>query len=257
MAEKYMKTNDNTNSNMHKRCKNRVGSIVSVKKREDVKRVEEVEDCFILEFDPNVDNDDDYSEISGSIVCVKKREDVKKFEEFEDCFILDFDPFNDDDSSIGFMFNKLSVSVKTEVFSDDNADDDVSILGVKGKVACKDYPHSRHLCGTHPFKKTAHEIHCKMCYCYVCDISAPCKKWTGGCKDLNLKHCDATPDIPLWSRRRDRKKQRSEKDQDNDDPVTVIAEKGHVCDSVFNCGMQRLSTFQRPVCSTSLLKDIP
>ncbi|XP_074320370.1 uncharacterized protein LOC141657133 [Silene latifolia] len=232
MAEKYSITSDYINNQWQKWCNKRFGSIVSVKKREDVKKVEEVEDCFILEFDPNDlthlhngdnddnddDNGDDCSEISGSIVCVKKREDVKKFEEVEDCFILDFDPFLDVDS-IGFKFDKLSVSVKTEVCSDDNddnnddddddEDDDVSILGIKGKVACRDYPHPRHLCGTHPFKKTSHEIHCKMCYCYVCDTSAPCKKWTKGCKDPSLKHCDATPDIPLWRRRRDRKKQRS------------------------------------------------
>ncbi|XP_074301259.1 uncharacterized protein LOC141632627 [Silene latifolia] len=68
----------------------------------------------------------------------------------------------------------------------------------------------KHLCGTYPFKKTPHETHCKLCYCYVCDISAPCKKWTRGCKDPNLKHCEATPDIPLWKRRRDRRKQRNE-----------------------------------------------
>ncbi|KAL9225112.1 hypothetical protein vseg_001073 [Gypsophila vaccaria] len=209
-------------------------SIVTVQKWEDVKKVEQFEDCFILEFDPskiiNVsntnhdhhddhdgdgddDDDDDDDEISECIVCVKKREDVKKFEEFEDCFILDFNPFEEDEEKnhlIGVKFSQMCVSVKTEVVSDDDDDDDVCILAVKGQVACRDYPHPRHACATHPFQKTPHETHCKMCYCYVCDISAPCKKWTEGCKDPSLKHCDATPDVSHWRSRRDRKKQRSE-----------------------------------------------
>ncbi|KAK9673089.1 hypothetical protein RND81_12G145200 [Saponaria officinalis] len=209
---------------MAQKCSSSKVSVVSVKKWEDVKKVEEVEDCFILEFDPSKinnhdhhthddhtdddddDDDDDDIKIIGSVVCVKKREDVKIVEEFEDCFILDFNPY-EEQSSIGLHFSKLCVSVKTEVVSDD---DDVSVLAVTGQVACRDYPHSRHLCAMHPFKSTPHEVYCKMCYCYVCDVSAPCKKWTEGCKDPSLKHCDATPDVSLWRTRRDRKKLRKE-----------------------------------------------
>ncbi|CAO2821385.1 unnamed protein product [Amaranthus hypochondriacus] len=115
-----------------------------------------------------------------SIVCVKNVDDMKKVEQVEDCFILEFDP---DQPS---MLSNLSLS--------DNNSDDVSILAEKGKVACRDYPHSRHLCVIHPFKTTTHEIHCKMCYCYVCKNPAPCEKWTEG--DPCLRHCDATDDCP-------------------------------------------------------------
>ncbi|KAL2921639.1 Cold shock protein 1 [Bienertia sinuspersici] len=173
-------------------------SVVCVKKREDVKKVEEVEDCFILEFDPSIkdeeyeknmqknDDDDDCEELS-SIVCVKNVEDVKKAEEVEDCFILDFDP----DEPV--KFSNLSLC---------NDSEDVSILAEKGQVACRDYPHPRNLCVVHPFNSTPHEIHCKMCYCYVCEKPAPCKSWTEGSIYYYLKHCDAT-DIPLWRRMKD------------------------------------------------------
>ncbi|XP_021857419.1 uncharacterized protein [Spinacia oleracea] len=155
-----------------------LNSMVCVKKRGDVKRVEEVEDCFILEFDDDEDDDD-----VKCIICVKKVQDVKKVEEVEDCFILEFDPTELDN------FSNLSVCEKSEGVV---ADDEVLILDEKGKVACRDYPHPRHLCATHPFKKTPHNLHCKMCYCNICDIPAPCKKWNESSKCSGLSHCDAT-----------------------------------------------------------------
>ncbi|KMT16475.1 hypothetical protein BVRB_3g050930 [Beta vulgaris subsp. vulgaris] len=141
--------------------------VVCVKKREDVKKVEEVR----------------------SMVCVKKGEDVKKVEEVEDCFILEFDPCELEN------FSKLSICEKSEGVA---VDDDVSILAEKGQVACRDYPHSRHVCATHLFNKTPHEIHCKMCYCYICDVPAPCQKWNGGSSKLGLSHCDATEESQFW-----------------------------------------------------------
>ncbi|XP_021762829.1 uncharacterized protein LOC110727567 [Chenopodium quinoa] len=158
-----------------------LSSVVSVKK-EDVKKVEEVEDCFILEFDPTIGNDVD--EVK-SMVCVKKGEDLKKVEEVEDCFILECDPSELD------KFSNLSISQKSDV-------DDVLILAEKGKVACKDYPHPRHLCATHPFKEGPHDLHCKMCYCYICDIPAPCKRWDESSKCPGVRHCDATDESALW-----------------------------------------------------------
>ncbi|XP_021725933.1 vesicle-associated protein 3-1-like [Chenopodium quinoa] len=59
-------------------------------------------------------------------------------------------------------------------------------------VACRDYPHPRHLCVVHPFNKTRHETHCNMCYCCVCDSPAPCKKWAKKSSNIAAKHCDAT-----------------------------------------------------------------
>ncbi|CAN6565481.1 unnamed protein product [Malus baccata var. baccata] len=91
------------------------------------------------------------------IVCVKNKVDVKRFEDVEDCFILDFDPFE--------------------------------------PVACRDYPHSRHLCLKFPFETTPHESYCELCYCYVCDSAAPCMLW-------KLSHCHAAAHIGDWKCKR-------------------------------------------------------
>ncbi|CAI9772044.1 unnamed protein product [Fraxinus pennsylvanica] len=111
-----------------------------------------------------------------SIVCVRNREHIKYFEKTEDCFILEFDP-ND-----SFDILKLSGSKITE--SGDSPD--LHVLAEKGQVACRDYPHSRHNCGKYSFEKTPHISHCELCYCYVCDVAAPCKKWDGA-----SGHCHA------------------------------------------------------------------
>ncbi|XP_042474995.1 uncharacterized protein LOC122057066 isoform X2 [Macadamia integrifolia] len=62
------------------------------------------------------------------------------------------------------------------------------------QVACRDYPHSRHLCAKYPFNKTPHEDYCEQCFCYVCDTIAPCKSW----KKPGGGHCDATEHEELW-----------------------------------------------------------
>uniref|UniRef100_A0A803L293 Uncharacterized protein n=1 Tax=Chenopodium quinoa TaxID=63459 RepID=A0A803L293_CHEQI len=187
-------------------------SVVCVKKREDVKKVEEVENCFILEFDPNENNDgrggadterkekekEEDCEVIRSIVCVKNAEDVNKVEEVEDCFILEFDP------NEPLNFSNLSLS-------DDNSED-VSILAAKGQVACKDYPHPRHLCATYPIKTTPHEIHCKMCYCYICEEPAPCDEWIGTSTKPFLRHCRAKIiDSPSWDRVKEHRKKQTMK----------------------------------------------
>ncbi|KAG6400762.1 hypothetical protein SASPL_137605 [Salvia splendens] len=73
------------------------------------------------------------------IFYLKNREQIKKFEEKEECFILEFDPYNNSDVL------KLPTTV-----NGDNVDADLSVVSEKGQ-----------------------------CYCYVCDLSAPCLKWTG------------------------------------------------------------------------------
>uniref|UniRef100_A0A803L294 Uncharacterized protein n=1 Tax=Chenopodium quinoa TaxID=63459 RepID=A0A803L294_CHEQI len=80
---------------------------------------------------------------------------MKKIEELEDCFILDFDPSEPAD------FSTLSLSKSLDLCDDK----DVSVLAENGQ-----------------------------CYCYVCEMAAPCKEWTKG-----LKHCDATnDDDEIW-----------------------------------------------------------
>ncbi|XP_021805466.1 uncharacterized protein LOC110749625 [Prunus avium] len=131
------------------------------------------------------------------ILCVKNKVDVKQFEEVDDCFILDFDPFEP------IQLSKLSVS---DNFAGDNVDapesPDVAVVAEKGQVACRDYPHSRHLCLKFPFETTPHESYCELCYCYVCDSAAPCGLW-------NLAHCHASEHIGDWKSRRYLRKQQA------------------------------------------------
>ncbi|MBA0768741.1 hypothetical protein Gotri_017521 [Gossypium trilobum] len=62
------------------------------------------------------------------------------------------------------------------------------------RVACRDYPHSRHLCLQFPFDTTPHDRHCHLCYCYVCDSAAPCEFW--------VLHCDASEHVETWKSQR-------------------------------------------------------
>ncbi|ERN00265.1 hypothetical protein AMTR_s00111p00146210 [Amborella trichopoda] len=62
----------------------------------------------------------------------------------DDCCILDFYA-----QSIGFNA-KIDFKVA----------EDLIVVGEKGPVACRDYPHPRHLCAKFPFNKTPHSLHC-------------------------------------------------------------------------------------------------
>ncbi|XP_061364069.1 RPM1 interacting protein 13-like [Gastrolobium bilobum] len=130
-----------------------------------------------------------------NIVCLKRKEDMKRFEETEECFILEFDP------SESLPLSKLSLDNKNNHDDDDAAD--LSIVAEKGPVACRDYPHSRHMCLKFPFSSTPHESYCEMCYCYACDSAAPCKYWT--------QHCGADGG-DYWKDQRDMKKLGKESD---------------------------------------------
>lgn len=129
------------------------------------------------------------SELKGTplrpVFCLKSRDDIKRIEEREDCFILDFDPGDGDDLT-------LNVFSKNNVQHVDGVSPDVSVVGEKGKVACRDYPHSRHVCVKYPFGQTPHDSYCDLCYCFVCDVAAPCKNWTGV-----SGHCHAV-DNAVW-----------------------------------------------------------
>uniref|UniRef100_A0A453L772 RRM domain-containing protein n=4 Tax=Aegilops tauschii subsp. strangulata TaxID=200361 RepID=A0A453L772_AEGTS len=103
----------------------------------------------------------------------------------DDCVILDGDP---DGPAV--------VACAKGRGAGDGASDEVEIVAVKGKIACKDFPHPRHLCSELPFSTTPHPKHCKMCYCYVCDAPAPCKQWGKGL--LNGGHCHATDKDTKW-----------------------------------------------------------
>ncbi|KAJ7550227.1 hypothetical protein O6H91_07G089200 [Diphasiastrum complanatum] len=83
---------------------------------------------------------------------------------------------------------------KRQCFADDA--EDVVITGEIGHVACRDFPHSRHVCAQFPFKTTPHENHCLQCHCYVCDQQAPCLLWGRG---MNANdHCHASDGEDKW-----------------------------------------------------------
>ncbi|KAE8730720.1 caffeic acid 3-O-methyltransferase-like [Hibiscus syriacus] len=98
-----------------------------------------------------------------SIFCLKKIVDMKRVEETEDCFIHDFNPFNSVDVA------KLSAA------NDGDVDEELSVVAERGQVACRDNPHSRHLCLQFPFDTPPHDRHSDLCYCYVCDSAALCE----------------------------------------------------------------------------------
>lgn len=109
-------------------------------------------------------------------------------EDDDDCVVLDGDP----DKAITIGEDKGSVG--------DSSSDELQIVGEKGPVACRDFPHSRHLCSNLPFSATSHVKHCSMCHCFVCDAPAPCNYWGKGIQ-LN-DHCHATDKESKWKQLR-------------------------------------------------------
>ncbi|XP_042017065.1 uncharacterized protein LOC121765084 isoform X2 [Salvia splendens] len=97
---------------------------------------------------------------------------------------------------------------KPVVAVNDKADggdsDELEIVGEKGEVACRDFPHSRHLCAKYLFASTAHEVHCGLCHCYVCDSLAPCLHWGTGTS--STEHCHASDKDEYWRAERKRAK---------------------------------------------------
>ncbi|KAF0930669.1 hypothetical protein E2562_034198 [Oryza meyeriana var. granulata] len=74
-----------------------------------------------------------------------------------------------------------------------NGDDDIAVVAERGKVACRDYPHPRSACAKYPFRTTPHEKYCEQCFCYVCDVPAPCSSWKG-----QGGHCHASDKDKSW-----------------------------------------------------------
>ncbi|KAI5003827.1 hypothetical protein ZWY2020_030987, partial [Hordeum vulgare] len=85
---------------------------------------------------------------------------------------------------------------------------EVEIVAVKGKIACKDFPHSRHSCSnlrcpstslltrSNADGKYSSKQFSLPCYCFVCDAPAPCKYWGKGL--LNDDHCHGTDKETKW-----------------------------------------------------------
>ncbi|XP_047333635.1 uncharacterized protein LOC124937416 [Impatiens glandulifera] len=111
----------------------------------------------------------------------------------DDCMILDGDPDE-------------PISIKNDSAIDDS--DDLVIVGAKGQIACRDFPHPRHLCANYEFDTTQHEKYCSQCHCYVCDALAPCVHWGNGISKFD--HCHATEKSHYWKHERKQSKQGDE-----------------------------------------------
>ncbi|KAB5569836.1 hypothetical protein DKX38_003629 [Salix brachista] len=119
--------------------------------------------------------------------------DIKFFlDDDDDCVVLSGDPEKPVAAAADVCRNEADSS-------DDG--DDVLVVGEKGQVACRDYPHPRHLCVEFPFGSTPHERHCHLCHCYVCDSIAPCVHWGTGFSTSD--HCHATDKQELWKTQRE------------------------------------------------------
>ncbi|RDX75644.1 hypothetical protein CR513_44453, partial [Mucuna pruriens] len=111
----------------------------------------------------------------------KSTPDVKRVDDDDDdCEILDGDPDNR----------------VTTVDDSPTGSDELVVVGEKGQIACRDYPHPRHLCVKFPYSSTPHEKCCDQCHCYVCDSIAPCLKWGTGLSGTD--HCHATDKSETW-----------------------------------------------------------
>ncbi|KAL9239079.1 hypothetical protein vseg_013431 [Gypsophila vaccaria] len=165
----------------------------------DVKSVESGKICNGFDVD---DDDDDDVVVVGEVIVKPKRAKRSFFlvknggvdddDDDDDCVVLECDP------------DKPPRSLKTAVDEvkddeDDNSDDLV-VVSEKGQVACRDFPHSRHLCVNFPFSSTSHESRCELCHCYVCDSLAPCAYWGSGA--LGTDHCHATDKAVYWQTER-------------------------------------------------------
>ncbi|XP_010433179.1 PREDICTED: uncharacterized protein LOC104774205 [Camelina sativa] len=103
----------------------------------------------------------------------------------DDCVILDCDP----------------TAKENVVDTCGTGTDEVLVVGQKGEIACRDFPHPRHACAKYPFNSTLHEQFCEMCHCYVCDTRAPCTYWLSSLSILD--HCHANDKDQMWNNQRE------------------------------------------------------
>ncbi|KAL7172669.1 hypothetical protein ACSBR2_032197 [Camellia fascicularis] len=131
---------------------------------------------LLEKFDREEDNSDDVVVVGEVVLNPKTRSKSSD----DDCVVLDGNPDKPD---------------VIENNADDDSDD-LQIVGQKGQIACRDYPHPRHLCAKFPFTSTPHERQCHQCHCYVCDSLAPCVYWGNGTSSND--HCHATDKVESW-----------------------------------------------------------
>lgn len=113
------------------------------------------------------DDEDSDSEVIQGPLCKKRLKVVKEIEDSDDdCIILDSDP------------EKTDIILSPQI----TASPELVVTAQRGHIACRDYPHPRHLCAKFSFISTLPHKHCEMCHCYVCDVPAPCSSWNSHCR---------------------------------------------------------------------------
>ncbi|CAN7076931.1 hypothetical protein Bca4012_075414 [Brassica carinata] len=151
---------------------------------------EEVDEDFDWRNDLSSDSTDVVevlSEMKGSVDSHYRKPKAKALEEDDDdCVILDGDP---------------DKTTKTDTDKLAKDDDEVLVVGQKGEIACRDFPHPRHSCANYSFNSTSHEKYCDMCHCYVCDIPAPCAYWCIAVS--SIEHCHANDKEKIWRNQRE------------------------------------------------------
>ncbi|KAL1546638.1 hypothetical protein AAHA92_23209 [Salvia divinorum] len=166
---------------------------------------------LLVEVGGNIGDDSDDVVFVGELfpnTTKKSRSDSVKLDiDDDDCMILDGDP----DNPVVVVNNK----------ADGDDSDDLEIVGEKGEVACRDFPHPRHLCAKYHFASNRHEVHCGQCHCYVCDVLAPCLHWGTGFNSAD--HCHASDKEQFWKSERKRVK-KSDKPVANRSTITACVE---------------------------------
>ncbi|KAH7687476.1 MIF4G-like type 3 domain-containing protein [Dioscorea alata] len=158
-----------------------------IRKTEKLKKTEDVHTIYrnglnVIDLCSSDENDVNLNDHFGSSACLDAKIQRKERMVEEDCYILEPD-----------ACQSLTTDLERKVALTDDSEEDVCIISEKGQVACRDYPHPRHLCAQYPFNLTNHENSCPQCYCYVCDERAPCEQWEG-----QLGHCHASDKEHKW-----------------------------------------------------------
>ncbi|CAL9223726.1 unnamed protein product [Arabidopsis halleri] len=140
------------------------------------------------------------SEVKGCVDSQyrKPNSSIQAVDDDDDCVILDCDP---DKSTKTASIEDDDDKLAKNDDDDDDDDDDVLVVGQKGEIACRDFPHPRHSCAKYAFNSTSHEKYCDMCHCYVCDIRAPCPYWCIAVSSID--HCHANDKEKIWKNQRE------------------------------------------------------
>ena len=128
-----------------------------------------------------------------------------------------------------------------------DSDDDLEIVGARGHVAMRDYPHPRHQCLEHRFSSAEgarNEPACAHCWCFVCETPhAQCASWRA--------HCDATDEQPRWlaernnarrARERAARREEDERPEEREKRATRAEEVERAEEERYVCAIDALDT---------------